>query len=335
MKRLIGMLVVSALVLSGCSVNTTPGWVSSGKSGDYPSNQYLTAMAEGDTEDDAGEKARLQIENVFRARFDRKHLDTLSLGRITIDGKVQNLHAKRAEEIVVDRLGKLISGIRIAETWVNPKTRRAYALAVLPRAQAAAKLNEELYTLDRATNAFLGQVKRKSDPLDKIQLTAQAIDTQVARRSLTRTLIDVDRRGQATPPRWRLGTLSASLDGLLLRVRVSQQVEQDPTKRLDRSLVDALTIAGFYIDSSKRPEFIMRGSLELNDGGERDGWRWMNATVEVKMVESRTSRNRGKVRWSIQAAGKTEDQAKQRIIAKIDSLLKAEMRGTVVKFATN
>lgn len=335
MKRLIGILVVSALVLSGCSVNTTPDWVSNGKSGDYPSNQYLTAMAEGDNEADAGEKARIQIEKVFRARFDRKYLDTLALGKITIDGKVQNLHAKRAEEIVTDRLGKLMNGIRIAETWVNPKTRRAYALAVLPRAQAAVKLNEELYTLDRATNAFLGQVNRKSDPLDKIQLTAQAIDTQVARRSLTRTLMEVDRRGKATPPRWRLGKLSASLDGLLLQVRVSQQVEQDPTKRLDRSLVDALTIAGFYIDSSKRPEFIMRGTLELNDGGERDGWRWMNATVEVKMVESRTSRNRGKVRWSIQAAGKTEEQARQRIIAKIDSLLKSEMRGTVVKFATN
>jgi hypothetical protein len=79
----------------------------------------------------------------------------------------------------------------------------------------------------------------------------------------------------------------------------------------------------------------MRGTLELSDAGEKDGWKWLNGVVEIKLVESRTGRNRGKVRWSIQAAGKTNEQAQQRVVAKVDALLKAEMRGTIVKFATN
>ena len=78
----------------------------------------------------------------------------------------------------------------------------------------------------------------------------------------------------------------------------------------------------------------MRGSLELSDSGERDGWKWMHAVVEIKMIESRTGRNRGKVRWSIDAAGKTQEEAKLRIVNKVDALLKSEMRGTIVKFAT-
>jgi hypothetical protein len=334
MKKWIGVLTISALVLSGCA-STVPDWVGDGTSKDYPAVQFLTATADGDTRESAAERARIELEKEFRPRFDHDYLKTLSLGNIVIDGKQQNLHAKRASDMIHDRLGSLMNGIRIAETWSNIKTSKFHALAVLPRAQAAAKLNEELYNLDRATQSFLREAKRKTDTLEKIQYTSHAIDTQVARRSLTRTLQTIDRKGKATAPRWRLGSLSTSLDGLLLRVRVSQQVAEDPTGKLDKALVDALSLAGFYIDSSKRPEFVMRGSLELSDGGERDGWKWKSGVVEIRLMESRTSRNRGKIRWSIQAAGKTEQQATQRIIAKVDSLLKAEMRGTIVKFATN
>ncbi len=334
MKKLFGLSVVVVLVLSGCA-SSTPEWIAGGKSNKFRSNQYITSVAQADDATAAGEKARLNIEKLFRSRFDHALLKTLALGNITIDGKPQNLHARRAEELINDRIGKLMTGIRVPETWVNPKTKQAYALAVLPRAQAVAKLNEELYSMDRSTQAYLREMKTKTDALDKIQLATHAIDTQIARRALTRSLKDIDRKGKATPPRWRLGSLSTTLDGLLLRIRVSHEVTEDPTKSLSKSLVDALSLAGFYIDTSKRPEFIMRGSLELKDAGERDGWKWLNGVVEIKLVESRTSRNRGKIRWSIQAAGKTTQQAEQRIISKVDSLLKAEMRGTIVKFATN
>lgn len=334
MKKLIGLLMIATFILGGCA-GGTPDWVSNGQSKQYHSNQYLTAVGEADDVDAAGEKARLKIEKIFRSRFDYAALKSLSLGNVVVDGKPQNLHAKRAEEIVTNQLGKMLEGIKVVETWENSKTKRIYALAVLPRARAVAKLNEELYSMDRATQAYISEEKRKSDTLDKIQLITLAIDTQVARRSLTRSLKDVDRKGRATPPRWRLGSLSATLDGLLLRVRVSEEVTEDPTRQLKKSLVEALSLAGFYIDSSKRPEFVMRGSLELTDGGERDGWKWMHGVVEIKLVESRTGRNRGKIRWSIDAAGKTVAQARQRIVNKVDALLKSEMRGTIVKFATS
>ena len=333
MKKLIGLSVVAALVLAGCA-SGMPDWVSSGQTKQYHTNQYITAVGEGDDVDSAGEQARLKIEKVFGPRFDYKTLDSLSLGKVIVDGKPQNLHAKRATEIVNNQMGKMLEGIRVVDNWENSKTKKVYSLAVLPRAQAVAKLNEELYSMDRATQSYLTEEKRKSDALDKIQLAALAIDTQVARRSLTRTLQEVDRKGRATPPRWRLTSLSTALDGLLLGVRVSAEVTDDPTGQLNKSLVDALSLAGFYIDSSKRPEFIMRGSLELSDSGERDGWKWMHAVVEIKMIESRTGRNRGKVRWSIDAAGKTREEAKLRIVNKVDALLKSEMRGTIVKFAT-
>ena len=333
MKKLIGLSVMAVIVLAGCATGM-PDWVSSGQSKQYHTNQYLTAVGEGDDVDSAGEQARLKIEKIFGPRFDYKNLDALSLGKVIVDGKPQNLHAKRAAEIVSNQMGKLLEGIRVVENWENSKTKKVYSLAILPRAEAVAKLNEELYAMDRATQSYLTEEKRKSDALDKIQLAALAIDTQVARRSLTRTLQDVDRKGRATPPRWRLTSLSTSLDGLLLGVRVSAEVTDDPTGQLNKSLVDALSLAGFYIDSSKRPEFIMRGSLELSDSGERDGWKWMHAVVEIKLIESRTGRNRGKVRWSIDAAGKTPEEAKLRISNKVDALLKSEMRGTIVKFAT-
>jgi len=334
MKKLIGLSVLAVFLLAGCA-SSMPGWVTGGQSKDYHSNQYLTAVGQGTDIDSAGEQARKKLDKIFGPRFDYQKLNTLSLGNVIVDGKPQNLHAKRASEIVNNQMAKLLEGVRIVDNWENPKTKEVFALAILPRAQAVAKLNEELYSMDRATQSYLSEEKRKSDTLDKIQLATLAIDTQVARRSLTRSLQEVDRAGRATGPRWRLTSLSTALDGLLLGVRVSKEVTDDPTGQLGKSLQEALTLAGFYIDSSKRPEFIMRGSLELSDSGERDGWKWMHAVVEIQLVESRTGRNRGKVKWSIDAAGKTTEEAKLRIVNKVDALLKSEMRGTIVKFATN
>ena len=153
-----------------------PDWVSSGQSKQYHTNQYITAVGEGDDVDSAGEQARLKIEKIFGPRFDYKTLDSLSLGKVIVDGKPQNLHAKRATEIVNNQMGKMLEGIRVVENWENSKTKKVYSLAILPRAQAVAKLNEELYSMDRATQSYLTEEKRKSDALDKIQLAALAID---------------------------------------------------------------------------------------------------------------------------------------------------------------
>ena len=197
MKKLVGLSILAMVALAGCA-SSMPGWVSGGQSKDYHTNQYLTAVGEGDDVDSAGEQARQKLGKVFGPRFDYKALNSLSLGNVVVDGKPQNLHAKRASEIVDRQMSKLVEGIRVVENWENPKTKRVFALAVLPRAQAVAKLNEELYSLDRATQSYLSEEKRKSDTLDKIQLATLAIDTQVARRSMTRSLQDVDRKGRAS-----------------------------------------------------------------------------------------------------------------------------------------
>lgn len=328
----IGLLVAG--LLAGCSA-TVPKWTTGAEHKKYGAKQYITVMASAESEDKAGEAARKKLREIFFSRYDHRTLKTLSLGDITIDGKQQNLHAQRADEILDERLGVMVDEAKVLDTWVDNKSGQAFVLVGLPRAQAVAKLNEELYTLDRATQAYLREGQLSSDSLSKIQLAARAVDTQIARRSMTRSLKAVDRQGNATPPRWRLSKLSASLDGLLLRVRVAQEVSEDPSNQLAKSLTEALRVAGFYADPGAKPEFIMRGKMELKDGGERDGWRWINGAVEINLVESRTGRSRGRIRWAIQAAGRNEQQAKQRVVSKIDSLLKSEMRGTIVKFATS
>ena len=103
---------------------------------------------------------------------------------------------------------------------------------------------------------------------------------------------------------------------------------------LFRSVQGALTGAGFRVNVDDTSEFILDVRLNLEDLGIRDNWYWSRGVLKMTLRERASGRDRGSVSWAIKASGRSNSDAEQRIAEKSDSLLKRQVRASIVKFAT-
>ena len=178
------------------------------------------------------------------------------------------------------------------------------------------------------------RARGEGDILRKVRSASLALDEQVARQAYQRTLRVVDRSGRGAPSPWDVAKLGSDLERLLRRVRITPQVISDTTGSLKTSVSSALASSGFGVEEGKQAEFVLDAKLDLEDIGYRDGWYWTRGVLEITLRERAGNRIRGSVRWAIKAAGTSTGDAKQRIATKADSLLKREIKSSIIKFAT-
>ena len=228
-----------------------------------------------------------------------------------------------------------MTGSKVAETWRGPETKAYYAFAVLPRVQASGNLKQEIARMDNATATYVKRFNSEGDTLRKVHAASVALDAQVARLAYQRTLRAIDRNEPGVPLKWDVTRLSRDLERVLLRVRIEPQVLDDTTGTLSSSTRSALSISGFQVAESESAEFVLNASLDLENIGYRDKWYWSRGVLQVTLREKVSGRERGSVRWAMKAAGKTTGDAERRIATKVDSLLKRQLRDSIIKFATN
>jgi hypothetical protein len=66
----------------------------------------------------------------------------------------------------------------------------------------------------------------------------------------------------------------------------------------------------------------------------QEGWYWQRGTLEVRLTETATNRARGSRRWPIKTSARDRGSSLSRALDEADRILKKELRGTVVGFAT-
>jgi len=324
---------VVLFLLGGCATNR-PDWTDSGKSQEYPASQYLTGIGTAGKLEAAKDRARANLAKVFSVKVSETTEDITRAARKRGSAGVENINETRVERIISSRTDKVLTGVRIAETWQDPDTAGYYTLAILSRIQASTNLRQEINRLDSATRIYVKRARSEGDILRKVRFASLALDQQVARQVYQRTLRVVDRSGRGAPSPWQVAKLGSDLERLLRRVRISPRVVSDTTGSLKTSVSSALASAGFGVEDGKRAEFVLDARLDLEDIGYRDGWYWTRGVLEITLQERGSNRIRGSVRWAVKVAGNSIGDARQRIATKVDSLLKREIKASIIKFAT-
>ena len=127
--------IVVGVSLFGCaSAPSTPDWVN-GKSAKYPDNQYLVGRGQADAQEDARNRARADLAKILEVGVSAKSSDVTTF---TSDGGGKT--ESQVSRNIVTRTDQIVRGIQIPEGWQDPQTKSYYALAVLPRSQAAMAL---------------------------------------------------------------------------------------------------------------------------------------------------------------------------------------------------
>ena len=320
-------IIATGILLFGCaSTPSTPDWIN-GKSAKYPDNQYLVGRGQADVPEDARNRARADLAKILEVAISAKSSDvtTYSSGPAGgTDSQVSRSIATRTDQIV--------RGIQIPETWQNPQTKSTYALAVLPRSQAAMGLRADIDRLDAATRGYVAQARGAPDLLVQIASASRAPDSQRERDGVQRALQVIDVTGQGVAPEQNSGQLAADLSALLKRVHMKPQAPG--SQELERMLSAALSAAGFVPDAGAAAPYVLFGSLQLDDLGVIDGWYWMRGTLEVQLTDTGSGKVRGNKRWEIKTSSPQKATAQRRTMDEADATLKRELRPAILGFAT-
>ncbi len=303
----------------------------SGRSAAYPASKYLSGTGVANNAQVARTRALSNLTTGFE----------LELTTATERGGSNRLAASRyanlasVRTIIQGESSRMVRGIRVADTWENPETHVAHALAVLSRKQAAANLRSEIQRMDDMINTYLQRSHTDSDVLHKIRDAQLALNSQVARGAYERSLRVVDVDGQGVAPRWEIQTLDDNLEGLFKLVRVQAKLPDNADPRLSEYVQQALGNAGFLVDVGANADFILDTNLSMQDLGYQNNWQWMRGVLSVKLREREGNVERGSYQWAIKAAGSSVADAQDRIVRQVGVLLNRELRDVIVRIASH
>jgi len=314
-------------LVSGCaSKPTTPDWIT-GNSAKYNSAQYLIGRGQASTQEEAKDRARADVAKVFQVAVVASSED---VQRSKTDSTGPAQYEEQASRQISTRTDQIIRGIQVAEIWQDPVSKSYYALAVLPRLQAAASLRQQISQLDDATANHIDQSRKSSDLFLKIAAASQAIESEQERETLQKSLQIVDLTGRGSESKWNSAKLQSDLDELLKRVRITSQVSADSTPGLADVVAGALANAGFMIETGQNPDFVLQSRMVLDDLGMQNGWDWQRGVLEVNLSENATGRVRGTRRWNIKSSAPDKATAIKRAVNDADTILKQELRPTII-----
>lgn len=314
-------------LLPGCaSKPATPDWVA-GDSARFNSAQYLIGRGQASTQEEAKDRARADVAKVFQVAVVASSED---VQRSKSDSTGASQYEQQASRSISTRTDQIIRGIQIAELWQDPVTKNFYALAVLPRLQAAASLRQQISQLDEATADHIEQSRKSSDLFQKIAAASLAVETQREHESLQKSLQVVDPTGRGSESKWNSAKLQSDLDELLKRVRIASQVTSDSTPGLAEVVAGALANAGFMIETGQNPDFVLQARMVLDDLGMQNGWDWQRGVLEVNLSEAATGRVRGTKRWNIKSSAPDKETSAKRALNEADTILKQELRTTII-----
>ena len=315
-------------LLPGCaSKPTTPDWIN-GDSAQYNSAQYLIGRGQASTQEEAKDRARADVAKVFQVAVVASSED---VQRSKSDSAGVSQYEQQESRSISTRTDQIIRGIQIAELWQDPATKNYYALAVLPRLQAAASLRQQIGQLDEATANHIEQSRKTNDLFLKIAAASMAVETQREHESLQKSLQIVDPTGRGTESKWNSAKLQSDLDELLKRVKIAPQVTPDSTPGLDEVVAGALANAGFMIETGQNPDFVLKASLALDDLGIQNGWDWQRGVLEVNLSEAANGRVRGTKRWDVKSSAPDKATASKRALNEADEILKKELRPAIIE----
>ncbi len=336
MKTLISklsLLTVIALLLNACSgTPPRPDWLS-GDTPHYSSSNYLLGRGEAPSLEQAKDRARSDLAKIFEVAINESSEDIRVFKSRSEGGTVQSGGEAQVARTTLTHTDRVLEGVRIAETWQDPETQSFYALAVLPRSQAAAGLRQEIGQLDEATQRFLDQARDAKDPLDKIVAAQRAVQAQVARDGYQKTLKVVDRSGQGVPSTWSTARLRADVEELRGRLRIAVELSPGAPARLATITAGALSAAGYKTVPAKEADYVLATSVNMAEPIFREGWYWVTGQIDVQLRDGGGDRVRGTKRWPIKASAQDPAMARQRAWNQVNGWLKKELGDTLTAFA--
>ncbi len=336
MKLLLsGLVAFVYLLLAGCATNPNqPDWVS-GNSAEFKNSRYLIGRGQASNVEDAKKRAHADLAEIFQVAISVESEDTQSYkSNSKLEGGTGKL-VRESSLRISTQTNQIISGILIAQIWLNTDNNTYYVLAILPRQQAEESLRQQINQLDAATFASINRTKDGADLFLKISTTSKAIELQLEREGLQRALQVVDITGKGVAPKYSSAKLKVELADLLSQLKIAVKVLDGSVSGFEEVVSGALSKAGFLIDTGEKPDFLLKAGLKLSAIEFKDGWYWQRGNLEISVSEAASGRVRGSQRWPVKSSATDKNAAVRRALDEANTVLKKELGDAIVGMATS
>lgn len=170
------LLLAALIFLQTCAVTRPlgpPDWVTTGKSADYPREEYLVGVGRGRSHAAAEDNARAEIAKIFQARVEQTTHERATYSETESSRAAgswsRSIDISQATEV---ETSKVLSGVEIVARYEGPEGYAA--LAVLSRSEASDRLWRRAKELSDRATALIERAQQARDPLEAARSYYQA-----------------------------------------------------------------------------------------------------------------------------------------------------------------
>jgi hypothetical protein len=255
-------------LLAACAGSSkAPDWVNGPQAAVYPDAQYMVGVGQGDSRAVAEQRAYAALSRIFKADITSQSRDWetyLNLERTGSSHMERRLTVETMTKVSTD---KLLENVRIADTWIDPKTNLYSALAVLDRASARAALLSRISELDQAIERNIQESREADDKLLALRQLHRAVRNLITRETLNSDLHIVS--GQVISSPFSVQGLTQDLEKFLsVSLVVAVEVTGDQSDAVRQAIIESLLREGFPVTAGESredavPDLLVRGETRL------------------------------------------------------------------------
>jgi hypothetical protein len=259
--RLASLILAFSLPLSAAP--KIPAWVT-GPDPKYPETKYMTGVGIGADLDGARSSARAEIARTFQARVQQTLTDQQTESS-TSHGKKRSA-AQGTQKSKIDTqltTDTLLEGVAVVETYVDKKSKKTYALAVLDKIALRKTLSAQIMEKEQEISAAKARAENAATPLERAHSLSAAIEASRERDELSSRRRVVDPASMAELSGGSTAELETALEKALATIPISVMAEGPEGSKLREAVVAQINSLGVSVSNGTTTGLSVKATLEV------------------------------------------------------------------------
>lgn len=281
---------------------------------EYPSSTYFTARGAGQSEAEARNRAAAEMARIFESRVAS---DTYSRASSILDAAGNETFMRSIESDIQVSSSVKLTGVRVERTWLNDETGEFNSLAVLEKNQARKNWLSEISAIDSRIVGELGLLDSTGSRYVKFVTLKKVLKLWTDREVLV-SRVRVLGFDNSVPTAYDIKRVFNDIPRVKASMRVFIEIRGAYAKEVRGGIAKSLNAAGIALMGDRDgADLVVTGEVavkpvELNN----PGWEFARASIALKMLDTATASELGKISEHSRAAHLTYDEALHKAVGK-------------------
>lgn len=315
-----------------------PAWID-GEDPAYAWNKYLYAVGFGKDRTASENGALAGLSKIFEVRISQVAKDFVA--SYSRSDKPKGLEVQSSSQLTEALTSKSLNGVRIVEVWSDGAS-TTYALALLDRAVAAAKLRDQISELDQSAKLALDKAA-DPDRIKQLRALNQALSAIQEREALNSDLRVVNVSGIGMAPELSYADVYEKLEGAQEALNVGILVEGPMGNDLRAALAAGLTELGYAVsevddedDDQSKFDLLIIGEVRHEKAGkiQNGAFEVVRAVADFKLKNVKKNKVIDEYTVSAKEGHKTVQEASRRATRELQKIIAPEIGKRFQKYLT-